>query len=102
MSNNTDSTGKLGKVTQTLKDHPVLAGLALFTGTLLATKAITRHQATTEIVELPEPTDKTSAVRNVSEATLDGIRKDDAPLKDLTGNGDIEGGGDPISKAIRP
>lgn len=53
---NSDPTGKLGKATRIVKDHPVFVGLALFVGAAVVTRVVTRRNSEFDI-ELPEATE---------------------------------------------
>jgi len=96
---NSDPTGKLGKTTKVLKDHPVIVGLAVFIGAATVVRTVVRRNRMFDI-ELPEATE----IRDENLGDLASVRDDDAPLKDSTrANRPGDGtDGDAVSKGIKP
>jgi len=99
---NSESTGKVGKAVRVVRDHPILAGFALFIGAVAITRTVTRRNSMFDI-ELPEATEVREADL-IDYDALATIRDNDGPLQDSTqanGPGD-DTNGDPISKEIKP
>lgn len=89
-----EPTGKLGKATKIVADHPALSALALFAIAGSVVAVVRRQNRQFEDIELPEATE----ARNEDLSDLASVRDDDRPLKDPTSGDD----GDQLSREIKP
>lgn len=81
-----EPTGKLGKATKIVADHPALSALALFAIAGSVVAVVRRQNRQFEDIELPEATE----VRDENLGDLASVRDNDRPLKDLALSDDIE------------
>ncbi|HJP96412.1 MAG TPA: hypothetical protein VJ843_03495 [Candidatus Saccharimonadales bacterium] len=96
--NTPDPTGKFGKATRIVRDHPVFTGLALFTGVVVVTRTVVRRSNKFDIVELPATDVPEQSAPKTVKVDLGDLGTIEEPADGRRGTD----GDDPISKEIRP